>query len=127
MDNMGFLIINENIKESSNPDMRKIQGVKGLNKKKYVVIYLFKRMKLILVLLGMFVGYVINGMKEISNFNLLIKINKINFLINKIKLKFLYIFNLKIIYRVFLRIINKKIFLKIIMLYQIETFIIFLQ
>ena len=37
---MGFLIIKENIKESSTPDIRKIQGVKGLSKKKYVVINL---------------------------------------------------------------------------------------
>jgi hypothetical protein len=33
---MGFLIINEDIKESSIPDIKKIDGLKGLNKKKYV-------------------------------------------------------------------------------------------
>ena len=35
---MGFLIIDENLKESSTPDIKKIEGLKGKNKKKYVVI-----------------------------------------------------------------------------------------
>ena len=34
---MGFLILNNNIKEILTPDIKKIEGLKGKNKKKYVV------------------------------------------------------------------------------------------
>jgi hypothetical protein len=56
----------------------------------------------------MFAGYVINGMKLVYNLNFLIKMIKL-FFIKKVKekKKFSFIFSLKIIYLVFLEIINK--------------------
>jgi hypothetical protein len=63
---MGFLILNDNIKEILTPEIKKIDGLKGKNKKKYIVnkflIKLFLRMKLKQVLQKMCAGFVTNGM-----------------------------------------------------------------
>ena len=39
---MGFLISYSKTKESSTPDIKKIEGMKGINKKKFLVILIYK-------------------------------------------------------------------------------------
>ena len=70
-------------------------------------------MKLKMVLQKMYAGYVINGMKNNLNLDLLINKSRFNFMMIKVlKNIFIFIFNLNSIVLVILEIVYKKIDLK---------------